>query len=35
MLRVEWNAFTPDNGYPAVRVDGIPLRDHVSLSLAL
>jgi ribosomal protein S18 acetylase RimI-like enzyme len=35
MLRVERDAFTPENGYPAVDVDGIPLRDRVWLSLSL
>ena len=35
MLRVERDAFTPENGYPAVRLDGIPLRDRLWLSLAL
>lgn len=35
MLRVERDAFTPQNGYPAVDVDGIALRDRVWLSLAL
>lgn len=35
MLRVERDVFTPEHGYPAVEVDGIPLRDQVWLSLAL
>jgi GNAT superfamily N-acetyltransferase len=35
MLRVERDAFTPENGYPAVDVNGIPLRDRVWLSLSL
>ncbi len=34
MLRVR-DAFTPENGYSAVDVDGIPLRDRVWSSLAL
>jgi hypothetical protein len=35
MLRVERDAFTPENGYPEIDVDGIPLRDRVWLSLEL
>ncbi|HEX5468460.1 MAG TPA: GNAT family N-acetyltransferase [Gaiellaceae bacterium] len=35
MLRVERDAFTPENGYPAIDVDGIALRDRVWLSLGL
>jgi GNAT superfamily N-acetyltransferase len=35
MLRVERDAFTPTAGYPPMKVDGIPLRDRVWLSLAL
>jgi GNAT superfamily N-acetyltransferase len=35
MLRVERDAFTPENGYPPVDIDGVPLRDRVWLSLAL
>ena len=34
LLRVERDAFTPDAGYPAIEVDGIPLRDRVWLSLS-
>jgi GNAT superfamily N-acetyltransferase len=34
-LRVERDAFTPEAGYPAAEVDGIPLRDRVWLSLDL
>jgi GNAT superfamily N-acetyltransferase/catechol 2,3-dioxygenase-like lactoylglutathione lyase family enzyme len=35
MLRVERDVFTPEAGYPATAVDGIPLRDQVWLSLTL
>ena len=35
MLRVERDAFTPENGYPELDVDGIPLRDRLWLSLDL
>jgi GNAT superfamily N-acetyltransferase len=35
MLRVERDAFTPTAGYPPMKVDGIPLRDRVWLSLTL
>jgi len=35
MLRVERDAFTSTAGYPPMKVDGIPLRDRVWLSLAL
>lgn len=34
-LRVERDVFTPRAGYPAVDIDGVPLRDRVWLSLAL
>ena len=36
LLRVERDAFTPAHGYPGgLRIDGIPLRDRVWLSLTL
>lgn len=35
MLRIERDVFTPANGYPAVEVDGIPLRDRVWLSRSI
>jgi hypothetical protein len=35
MLRIERDAFTPEAGYPATEVDGIPLRDRVWLALDL
>ncbi|GAA3164284.1 GNAT family N-acetyltransferase [Nonomuraea roseoviolacea] len=35
LLRVERDVFTPQAGYPATEVDGIPLRDQVWLSLDL
>jgi len=36
MLRIERDAFTAADGYPAgLAVDGIPLRDRVWLTLAL
>jgi ribosomal protein S18 acetylase RimI-like enzyme len=35
MLRVERDAFTPEKGYSALDVDGIPLRDRLWLSLDL
>jgi hypothetical protein len=35
MLRVDRDAFTPETGYTAIDVDGIPLRDRVWLSLDL
>jgi GNAT superfamily N-acetyltransferase len=35
MLRIERDAFTPENGYPATDPGGIPLRDRVWLSLDL
>lgn len=35
VLRVERDAFTPTAGYPAIEIDGIPLRDRVWLSLTL
>jgi N-acetylglutamate synthase-like GNAT family acetyltransferase len=35
MLRVDRDAFTPETGYAAIDVDGIPLRDRVWLSLDL
>lgn len=35
MLRVERDVFTAEAGYPAIDVDGIPLRDRVWLSLDL
>ncbi len=36
MFRVERDAFTADKGYPAgIRIDGIPLRDRVWLTLSL
>jgi GNAT superfamily N-acetyltransferase len=35
MLRVERDAFTPENGYPEIDIGGIPLRDRVWLSLDL
>lgn len=35
MLRVERDVFTSESGYPAVDVDGIPVRDRVWLSLNL
>jgi ribosomal protein S18 acetylase RimI-like enzyme len=36
MLRIERDAFTPADGYPeGLKIDGIPLRDRVWLSLAL
>jgi GNAT superfamily N-acetyltransferase/catechol 2,3-dioxygenase-like lactoylglutathione lyase family enzyme len=34
-LRVERDVFTPEAGYPALSVDGVPVRDQVWLSLAL
>jgi GNAT superfamily N-acetyltransferase len=34
LLRVERDAFTADAGYPAIEIDGIPLRDRVWLSLS-
>jgi len=35
LAHVERDAFTSENGYPAIDVDGIPLRDRVWLSLDL
>ena len=35
LLRVERDVFTPAAGYPAIEIDGIPLRDRVWLSLSL
>lgn len=35
MLRVERDAFTAENGYPPVDIDGIPLRDRLWLALDL
>jgi hypothetical protein len=35
LLRVERDVFTAEAGYPAIDVDGIPLRDRVWLSLDL
>jgi ribosomal protein S18 acetylase RimI-like enzyme/catechol 2,3-dioxygenase-like lactoylglutathione lyase family enzyme len=35
LVRVERDVFTPEAGYPAIEVDGIPLRDQVWLSLSL
>lgn len=35
MTHVERDAFTAATGYPAIDVDGIPLRDRVWLSLTL
>jgi ribosomal protein S18 acetylase RimI-like enzyme len=32
LVRVEPDVFTPENGYPEVTVDGIPLRDRVWLA---
>jgi GNAT superfamily N-acetyltransferase len=33
MLAVERDAFTPENGYPNMDLEGVPLRDRVWLSL--
>jgi GNAT superfamily N-acetyltransferase/catechol 2,3-dioxygenase-like lactoylglutathione lyase family enzyme len=33
LLRVERDVFTPEAGYPATELDGVPLRDQVWLSL--
>ena len=35
LLRVVRDAFMPEAGYPAVEIDGVPLRDQVWLSLTL
>ena len=35
MLRIAWDVFTPEAGYPEIEIDGIPLRDQVWLSLDL
>jgi hypothetical protein len=35
MLCIEWDAFTPENGYSTIDVGGIPLRDRLWLSLEL
>jgi GNAT superfamily N-acetyltransferase len=34
-LRVERDVFTPEAGYPATEVDGVPVRDQIWLSLTL
>jgi GNAT superfamily N-acetyltransferase len=35
LLRVVRDVFTPETGYPAIDIDGVPLRDQVWLSLTL
>ena len=35
MLRVVRDVFTPANGYPAIDIDGIPMRDQIWLSLEI